>query len=75
MVSDNDTGWVEPDITVNGYALTFAQAMAVRVAVSSFRLFLGEPSHRRQLGEGLADGYDHHLVAVETLMRASETRR
>jgi len=68
MPKDEESGWVEPDIIVNGRALTFAECMAVRVAVSSFRMGLTSPAMRKGLGVGLADGYDHHLACVELLM-------
>jgi hypothetical protein len=68
MPKDDDSGWVEPDILVNGRALTFAECMAVRVAVSSFRITLTASSVRRGLGEGLAKGYDRHLASVEQTM-------
>lgn len=68
MPIDDDSGWVEPDILINGRALTFAECMAVRVAVSSFRITLTAFSVRQGLGEGLAKGYDHHLASVEQTM-------
>jgi hypothetical protein len=68
MPTDPDSGWVEPDIIVNGQALTFAECMAVRVAVSSFRIALSAESLRAGLGETLAAGYDHHLAHVEQAM-------
>jgi hypothetical protein len=68
MPIDKDSGWVEPDILVNGYVLTFAECMAVRVAVSSFRLSLTAPSLRDGLGATLAGNYDHHLARVERAM-------
>lgn len=68
MPTDKDSGLVEPDIVVNGRALTFAECMSVRVAVSSFRLSLTSKAMRKGLGE-LADNYDHHLARVEDAMR------
>ena len=70
MPIDTDSGLIEPDIIVNGRALTFAECMAVRVAVSSFRIALTAPSIRKGLGTGLANGYDHHLAHVEQTMIA-----
>ncbi len=58
----------EPDIIINGYSLSEAQAMAVRVAVSSMRIGLTDPEYREGLGESLADGYDRHLARVEQIM-------
>lgn len=68
MPSDVESGWVEPDIVINGRALTFAECMAVRVAVSSFRISLSAPSLREGLGTALADGYDRQLASVEQAM-------
>jgi len=67
-MKDEASGLVEPDITVNGRLLTFAEAMSVRVAIGSFRIGLSDLELRRQLGQ-LADNYDHHLAAVERTMR------
>jgi hypothetical protein len=69
MIHDQETGWTEPTITINGRALTFAEAMTVRVAVSSFRMFVNEPSNRKGLGAELATNYDARLAAVESYMR------
>lgn len=63
-----DSGWVEPDITINGRTLTFGEAMAVRVAVSSMRISLSSRSCRQALGEQLSEGYDGLLAAVEQQM-------
>jgi|KBSSwiStaDraftv2_1062776.scaffolds.fasta_scaffold378862_1 hypothetical protein len=67
MPTDEDSGLVEPDIFVNGRALSFAECMSVRVAVSSFRISLTSGSLRDGLGQ-LADNYDHHLANVEQMM-------
>lgn len=68
MPTDKESGWTEPDITINGRTLTFAECMCVRVAVSSFRLSLSSQSMRQGIGSDLADGYDRHLVNVEHTM-------
>lgn len=68
MPTDKASGLVEPDITVNGRALTFAECMAVRVAVGSFRISLTDPEMRAGIGEPLAGNYDHHLATVERTM-------
>jgi len=68
MIRDPNTGWQEPTITINGFQLSFAEAMAVRVAVSSYRMWLSG-QNRKEIGERLADGYDHCLRAVEAHMR------
>ncbi len=73
MPIDPDSGWVEPDIVINGRALTFAECMSLRVAVSNFRMSLSAPMMRAGLGERLAEGYDHHLAAIEqTMLTRSE---
>jgi hypothetical protein len=68
MPTAAESGLIEPDIIVNGRALTFAECMAVRVAIGSFRLSLTSPSLREGIGEGLASNYDHHLANVEQTM-------
>lgn len=68
MPRDDDSGLVEPDIVVNGRALSFAECMAVRVAISSFRLSLTAESLRDGIGQSLADNYDRLLVIVERTM-------
>lgn len=68
MPTDTETGWVEPDIVINGRALTFPECMAVRVAIGNFRLSLNAPEFRTAIGVALADGYDQHLARVEHTM-------
>lgn len=58
----------EPYITVNGRALSEAEAMSVRVAVSTTRMQMNDPEYAKGLGESLAQGYDRHLAAVEQMM-------
>jgi hypothetical protein len=65
MPRDPDTGWSEADVAIDGVPLSFAQVMAMRVAVSSFRLQLTDPAFRAGVGERLAAGYDRHLAIVE----------
>lgn len=67
-----ESGLVEPDILVNGRTLTFAESMAVRVAVGNFRLWLSDPENRVGLGARLADSYDRHLASVEQTMRKNQ---
>lgn len=69
MIHDRQTGWTEPTIVINGVELTFAQAMAVRVAINSFRMFCSEAWNRDNLGWRLADGYNERLGEVEAFMR------
>lgn len=73
MPIDSDSGWVEPDIIVNGRALTFAECMSVRVAISSFRMTLTSGSFRDGVGPALASNYDHHLATVELTMLRGRT--
>jgi hypothetical protein len=68
MPTDEKSGLVEPDIIVNGRALSFAESMAVRVAVSSMRISLSDPAFRSGVGEPLAGNYDRHLARVEQTM-------
>jgi len=68
MPTDKQSGLVEPDIVVNGRALTFAECMSVRVAIGSFRITLSDPEFRAGIGEQLAGNYDRHLSAVEQTM-------
>jgi hypothetical protein len=55
----------EPTIIVNGHALTSAQAMAVRVAVSSFNYELGDDNH----GQTMAIAYREKLTEVLRMMQ------
>jgi hypothetical protein len=63
MIRDPESGWVEASITINGVLLTFAEAMTVRVAVSSFAMYVAHPENREELG-AIADGYRQHLTTV-----------
>lgn len=69
MPTDDNSGLVEPDILVNGRALTFAECLSVRVAIGNFRIILSDPVFRQGVGEPLARNYDHHLASVEQTMR------
>jgi hypothetical protein len=66
MPKDESSGMIEPNIVVNGRALTFAECMSVRVAIGSFRLYVR--SNDQLLGKPLAAGYDFHLANVERAM-------
>jgi hypothetical protein len=70
---DDETGLVEPDITINGAPLTFAQAMTMRVAVSGYAMLLDSPTMRQQLG-ALGDNYLAHLSAITRLMLQQEKK-
>jgi hypothetical protein len=66
--TDPTTGFREPEITVNGRALSFAESMTVRVALGSFRIGLSDAAMRQGIGEPLATNYDTHAARVEQLM-------
>lgn len=57
----------EAIITINGTLLTNAQAMSLRVAVTSFRFELAEPEMAEGLGE-IGKMYDACLIEVEQLL-------
>lgn len=57
----------EPHVEVEGAVLTQGQAMAVRVAVSSFLSELAEPEHMKEMGE-IGPLYQARLREVESLM-------
>lgn len=57
----------EANITINGTPLTQAQAMSLRVAVTSFRFELHEPELAEGLGE-IGQMYDACLIEVEQLL-------
>lgn len=64
-----ETGWIEADVTIGGYPLSFPESMTLRVAVTSFRMFLSSDDVRRDLG-AVAEGYDRCLQAIEERMHA-----
>ncbi|MGH9900213.1 MAG: hypothetical protein ACRD68_00045 [Pyrinomonadaceae bacterium] len=64
----------EPEIAIEGTALSVGQSMAVRVAVSSFLLELQDEEMARGLGEKLADGYRARLTEVARLMAKGSRR-
>lgn len=57
----------EATITINGVTLSHAQAMSVRVAVTSFRFDLADPEQAELLGE-IGKLYDARLIEVERLL-------
>ena len=67
---NEETDWTEPDVTINGHALSFGQAMALRVAVSSFLMSLSEPDALGddEAGRGIAAGYRQRLIEIAKLM-------
>lgn len=64
MPRDPETGMVEPDIIVNGHVLSFAECITMRVAITSFAMWLDDPANRVGLGEQLATNYDHHAAMI-----------
>jgi hypothetical protein len=59
----------EPSITINGSALTTAQAMTVRVGLASFQMMLadeglGDDEH----GNAMTSGYLARLAEINKLM-------
>jgi hypothetical protein len=63
MIRNKETGWVEAEVVINGQSLTFAESMALRVAVSSYRMFLA--ANGTELGVNLTEGYDRQLMSIE----------
>lgn len=61
----------EPFIQIGDHVLTEAQAMAVRVAVTSFYAETGEEETRANLGP-IADAYHMRLAEVLIVMKAKE---
>lgn len=58
---------IEPYIQIGEHVLTEAQAMAVRVAVTSFHTETGAEGSREELGP-IADAYHARLGEVLTIM-------
>lgn len=62
----------EPQIEINGYTLTYVQAMAVRVAIEHFRSELYNPDFCSDLGS-LALEYRTRLAEVSRLILMEKT--
>lgn len=62
------TAGSEPEITVNGVALSFAQAMTMRVALQSFLFSLEEGLGEDEHGRKMSANYAAHAHAIERLM-------
>lgn len=62
---------MEPEITINGVKLSNAQAMAVRVAVSSFDADCGEDAH----GLAMSAAYTARLNEVFRIMLGKPAER
>ena len=61
-------GLIEPNITINGVPLTFAEALTLRVAIGNFAISLSDPTFRRDVGEVLARNYAERLDAIQRLI-------
>jgi hypothetical protein len=72
-MSENQTGeakWPpEPIITVNGTALTIAQAMTVRVALETFAMSLADGLGPDEASKAIAEGYLSAIRSIRQLMR------
>jgi hypothetical protein len=66
-MKNDETGWIEADVIINDMRLSFAEAMTLRVAISSFRMFVNNPEARRGLGP-VAEGYETHLQTIESML-------
>lgn len=73
MIRDEQTGWVEADITINGVKLIFPEAMTLRVAISTFLMQLSSPEMIKDLGP-VAEGYTHHASSIQSLIHAGRRR-
>jgi hypothetical protein len=63
--------WVEPAMTINGTRLTTAQAMTVRVAISTFAMDLQASGlGDDETGREIAQGYLAAISQLYRLMRA-----
>jgi hypothetical protein len=60
----------EPDITINGVRLSVGQAMALRVAATSYHVEMSQPNALGddEVGVGIAKGYRERLSEVLDLM-------
>jgi hypothetical protein len=63
-------GWTEANVVVNGQKLSFGQAMALRVAASSFLTEMNQPGAlgSDDAGRAIAKGYGERLSEVVRLM-------
>ena len=66
-------GMVEPEITINGTALDFGQAMTVRVALENFAMYLCElPAKDRT---GVFKGYLTRIQEIREFIFANQPRK
>ena len=71
---NEETGWTEADITINGKALSLGQSMALRVAASSFLMTLSEPDALGDDddGRGIAKGYKARMTEVMSMLHKTD---
>lgn len=60
-----DMEWVEPDITINGVELSFAQCMTLRIALTAF-IFTMQEDHPNNTK--LRQIYMKHVDAISKIM-------
>lgn len=65
----------EPRIQIGDKVLTEGQAMALRVAVTSFHIETKDEEFRNDLGVELADAYHARLGEVLTIIIGSGSKR
>ena len=65
MIKNEETGWTEATIVVNGQTLNFAEALTVRVALENYAMWLSNDDTREMLGP-IGDGYTR---AIDSTMR------
>jgi hypothetical protein len=61
----------EPEITIGGQRLTYAQAMTLRVAISRFAMEMDDAQHAAELGPQLARNYRDRAREIERAMLES----
>lgn len=59
---------MEPKIQIGDHVLSEAQAMAVRVAITTFHIEVSDEGYRQELGAALADAYRDRLSEVLTVI-------
>jgi hypothetical protein len=65
---DKSSGMTEANVTIEGTVLTFAQSMALRVALSDFLMQLDDGEFTNGLGPELAQNYRDRCSEVLKLM-------
>lgn len=62
---DPDGGEIfEADVVINGRRLTYAESLALRVALGVFESYVSDPETAAAVGFELAANYRHHIVQV-----------